>query len=94
MSTQPIETHSIYVASSLFCYSPAPYLAQQRRKSDNTKGCCKGKNLGSGWVIPGPFWMENRQLKNQEKNKIFDDYCFPKKMNWGVDGLGELYPFF
>ena len=29
---------------------------------------------------PGPFWIENRKLENQEKTvKIFDDYWFPQK---------------
>ena len=38
----------------------------------------KLKKFESGWVGPGPFWIENRKLENQEK-KIFDDYWLPKK---------------
>ena len=40
----------------------------------STKGCCKVKKnpniktqIESGWVGPGPFWIENRKLKNQEQ---------------------------
>ena len=25
---------------------------------------------------PGPFWIENKKLKNPPKIKIFDDYLF------------------
>ena len=36
--------------------------------------------FGSGWVGPGPFWIENRNWKTMKKIKIFDDYWFPKKI--------------
>ena len=33
------------------------------------------KKSGSGWVGPGPIWMENWK-KNPQNIKIFDDYLF------------------
>ena len=52
------------------------------------------KKNGSGWVGPGPFWIENRKLKNQEKLKSLMFIGSPpkKKMDRGVSGWDELYP--
>ena len=58
----------------------APNKPKSRQVSRPTKGCCKGKNIPkikkieSGWMGPGPVWIEN--WKKKQKIKIFDDYLF------------------
>ena len=41
---------------------------------------------------PGPFWIENRKLKNHKKLKYLMIIGFQKNWDREVGGWGELYP--